>query len=878
MKLDKDTTISHYKIISPIGKGGMGEVYKAHDSRLDREVAIKVLPAEMSGDEDRLRRFEQEAKATSALNHPNILTVFDIGEHDGSPFIVSELLEGEELRQRLDEGPIPLRKAIDLAQQIVSGISAAHEKGIVHRDLKPENIFVTKDDRVKILDFGLAKLREPKTEIHGSEDATKRALTDPGLVMGTAGYMSPEQVRGQTVDHRSDIFSFGAILYEMLSGRRAFHGDSIVEMMHSILKDDVPETAETGITIPPALDKLMRRCLEKKPDHRFHSAHDLGYALEATSMPTSSSGSNASAIGPITEDNRRPANRWKYAAIAALLCFAAAGIGLWYFGLLGSRSGSTESKVTYQPLTFEKGFIYAARFAPDGRTIVYSADWEGQPRQLYVTSLDNPEYRPLGFPGADLLSISTSGELAILTDSQVLLANPYFRTGTLAKASLTGGASRAELENVQFADFGQNNSMAVARTENGRSTIEFPVGTPVTQRTEVATLTDYVAPRISRSGDYLAFFDTTKPSAFPVTILDGTKKPIANSRSFFDWWGLAWRSPSEVWIAATETAGRDVGIFSLDTDGKERTIIRFPGSVTLHDISPAGDVLISVDRNVSAIEIVDGADSPPKDRTWRELGRIGGISSNDTLMINETGYSGGSKGSVYIWKPEGTQPVKIADGIGLAMTPDADKALVLVREPEPTVLIVPTGPGKPLKLNLGSVAAIDWGGWLPDGRILIQATKTKGEDPGIFVLRADGNDPTPLLPAGVSIPERRERSGFSGLSPDGTRLVAADTTGKPVLCTIETGKCEPVNGMSDADSLAGWSANGSNLLIYQRKPGEVEIRQLDPVSGKRSLWRKVTPARSSTTGVYSLFVSAKGTVAYGYQEEISKLYLVKGLE
>ncbi|MFZ1700618.1 MAG: protein kinase [Pyrinomonadaceae bacterium] len=878
MKLEKGTTISHYTILSQIGKGGMGEVYKAKDSRLDREVAVKVLPAEMSGDEDRLRRFEQEAKATSALNHPNILTVYDIGEHDGSPFIVSELLEGDELRLRLDEGPLPLRKAIELAQQIVSGISAAHEKGIVHRDLKPENIFINNDGRVKILDFGLAKLREPKTEIHGSEDATKRALTDPGLVMGTAGYMSPEQVRGHSVDHRSDIFSFGAILYEMLTGRRAFNGDSMVEIMHSILKDDVPETAETGITIPPALDKLMRRCLEKKPDHRFHSAHDLGFALEAVSMPTSSTGSGFTARD-VTSESEIPASRWKVpATAAALLFFAATGFGLWYFGLLSSTSASTESKVTYQPLTFEKGFVYAARFAPDGRTVVYSADWEGQPRQLYITSLDNPEYRPLGFPGADLLAISPSGELAILTDSRVLLANPYFRTGTLAKASLTGGASRAELENVQFADFGQYNTMAVARTENGRSTIEFPVGTSVTPRTEVSTLSDYVVPRISRSGDFLAFFDTTKPSAFPVTILDGTKKPIATSRSFYDWWGLAWRSPSEVWIAATETAGREVGIFSLDTAGKERTIIRFPGSVTLHDISPTGDVLMSVDRNVSAIEIVDGADSPPKDRTGRELGRLGGISSNDTVMINETGYSGGSKGSVYIWKPEGTKPVKIADGIGLAMTPDAAKALVLVREPELTVSVVPTGPGKPQKLNLGSVAAIDWGGWLPDGRILIQATKTKGEDPGIFVLGADGENLTPFLPAGVSIPERRERSGFSGLSPDGTRMVAADTTGKSVLCTIETGKCEPVNGMNDAESLAGWSSDGSSLLIYSRTPGEVDIHRIDLVSGKRSLWKKVKPAKSSASGIYSLFVSAKGTIAYGYQEEISKLYLVKGLE
>ncbi len=307
-QLRDGSTVSHYRILSRIGSGGMGEVYRARDSRLDRDVAIKMLPSELSSDEDRLRRFEQEAKATSALNHPNILTVFDIGDEDGAPFIVAELLDGEELRSLVSEGPIPLRKAIDYAQQIVSGLSAAHEKGIVHRDLKPENIFVTRDDRVKILDFGLAKLREAKTEIHGSEDATRRALTDPGIVMGTAGYMSPEQVRGQAVDQRSDIFSFGAILYEMLTGTRAFNGESIVELMHSILKDDVPELEDSGARIPMSLDKMMRRCLEKKPDHRFHSAHDLGFALDAVASPTSSSGfgltTAAQSLRDVTDSNR----------------------------------------------------------------------------------------------------------------------------------------------------------------------------------------------------------------------------------------------------------------------------------------------------------------------------------------------------------------------------------------------------------------------------------------------------------------------------------------------------------------------------------------------------------------------------------------------
>src|SRR5258705_6542816 len=274
----------------------MGEVYRARDTRLDREVAIKILPKIYATDADRLQRFEQEARATSAINHPNILTVYDIGTHEGSPYIVAELLEGEELRDRLDAVTIPLRKTIDYAQQIVSGLSAAHEKGIVHRDLKPENLFVTNDDRVKILDFGLAKLRGDRNDERGSEDATRKVLTNPGVVMGTVGYMSPEQVRGDKTDHRSDIFSFGAILHEMITGHRAFRRETMAETMTAILREEPEELSAKNPNINPALERIVNRCLEKKPERRFHSAHDLGFALESLSAQSSSPSSTPSGL------------------------------------------------------------------------------------------------------------------------------------------------------------------------------------------------------------------------------------------------------------------------------------------------------------------------------------------------------------------------------------------------------------------------------------------------------------------------------------------------------------------------------------------------------------------------------------------------------
>src|SRR5437867_13223471 len=291
MTIAVGTHLGPYEIVGPIGAGGMGEVYRARDTRLGRDVAVKVLPHTFSADVDRLRRFEQEACAAGALNHPNILSIYDVGKHDGSPYVVSELLEGETLRKRISGTPLAQRRVIDYALQIAHGLAAAHEKGIVHRDLKPDNIFVTKDGRVKILDFGLAKLTGTADgDLSQTSIPTRRVDTDPGKVMGTVGYMSPEQVRGRAADARSDISSFGAILYEMLSGKRAFHGESAVETMSAILKEHPSDLSETNQRISPVLERLVNHCLEKNPEERFHSASDLAFAIEALSGTASSSG------------------------------------------------------------------------------------------------------------------------------------------------------------------------------------------------------------------------------------------------------------------------------------------------------------------------------------------------------------------------------------------------------------------------------------------------------------------------------------------------------------------------------------------------------------------------------------------------------------
>ena len=330
MSLAAGTKLDSYEVIGLLGAGGMGEVYRARDPVLKREVAIKILPSFVSQDPDRLRRFEQEAQAAAALNHPNILAVYQFGVFQGAPYLVSELLEGHTLRHLLQHGPMPVRKAIDHGVQIAHGLAAAHEKGIVHRDLKPENLFLTKDGRVKILDFGLAKLMQPQPD-SGGDAPTQTKGTDPGMVMGTAGYMSPEQVRGQPVDHRTDIFAFGAILYEMLAGKRAFQRSTSAETMTAILNDDPPSISQIVQTTPPGLQRVVHRCLEKSPEQRFHSASDLAFALEALS----DSGSAPAAAPP-----RGSRARWLWAAMIGFVAIMIAVlIVLWRIPTCGSRSG-----------------------------------------------------------------------------------------------------------------------------------------------------------------------------------------------------------------------------------------------------------------------------------------------------------------------------------------------------------------------------------------------------------------------------------------------------------------------------------------------------------------------------------------------------------
>jgi serine/threonine protein kinase len=382
------TKFGRYEIRSQIGAGGMGEVYRARDEKLNRDVAVKVLPPAFSEHPDRLHRFEQEAQATGTLNHPNILAVYDVGTHDGAPYVVSELLEGETLRERINEGRLPSRKAIDYAVQIARGLAAAHEKGIIHRDIKPDNIFLTNDDRVKILDFGLAKLvQSSPDDVAQTDIATRKVHTDPGTVMGTTGYMSPEQVRGRATDHRSDIFSFGAVLYEMVSGRRAFHGESAIETLNAILKGEPPELTSSDAHAPPALERVVWHCLEKSPERRFQSASDVAFALEALSGVTSHPSQQSVISGvPNIGGRRMTRERLVWMAACLLLFVVAAGFAFAYF----SRSQPTETVIRLAlPVPANATNPAHISVSPDGRSVAFLANTSEGKQFLWIRTLDS---------------------------------------------------------------------------------------------------------------------------------------------------------------------------------------------------------------------------------------------------------------------------------------------------------------------------------------------------------------------------------------------------------------------------------------------------------------------------------------------------------
>src|SRR5271157_428297 len=569
MPLSNRSRLGPYEIISAIGAGAMGEVYRARDTRLGREVALKVLPTDLADDVTRRRRFEQEARAVAALNHPNVVSVYDVGDENGVHYLVTELVDGESLRDIIDRGPLPLRTALDIAAQVAEGLAAAHAAGIIHRDLKPGNIMLTRQGRAKVLDFGLAK----QAIAPALTDATiSLSPTLPGMVIGTFGYMAPEQVRAQTSDERSDIFSFGVVLHEMLSGQCPFSRGSAADVISAILKEDPPDLPAS---VPPAVERLMRRCVKKNAEERFQSAQDLAFAIRNLAPGTGVD------VPPSAARRRAGVRAGPPLWIAALV--VAAGLGF-----AAARLFWKPAQPLFRQLTYRRGTISGAAFAPDGRTVVYSATWDNKPAEVFSSNVDFPEVRSLGLTGARLFGVSSKGELAVALDARYRFHTTY--VGTLARVPLSGGVPRAVLKDVQEATWlpdGEN--LAVVHLVAGQSLIEYPIG-KVLYRTGGWVSNLAFSPR----GDRLAFLDHPvvgdNLGSVAVVTLDGKKTTL-----WAGWEserGLAWEhSGGEIFFVAS-TAGQPKTIYGVTLAGKRRTVISMPAGLAIWDVSPDGRVLL----------------------------------------------------------------------------------------------------------------------------------------------------------------------------------------------------------------------------------------------------------------------------------------------
>jgi serine/threonine protein kinase len=841
-----------YEIVAPLGAGGMGEVYRARDTRLGREVAIKVLPAEVSADAGRLRRFEKEARSASSLNHPNIVTVYDVGNEDSTSYIAMELVEGVTLRQMLTEGPLPLKKLLAVSAQVADGLAKAHAAGIVHRDLKPENVMVTKDGFAKILDFGLAKLARPEGEsAEGTQAPTVSGGTEPGIVVGTVAYMSPEQALGKPLDFRSDQFSLGSVLYEMATGRRAFARASGPETMTAIIREEPEAVAALAPKTPAPLRWTIERCLSKEPDERYGSTQDLARDLSTVRDHLSEAAASAELLAVSSHRARAP----KGLVLATLALIAVAGGAYW----VGHRRAE-RLPPSYHRLTYRRGNISGARFSPDGQTILYSAAWDGKPLETYLMRRESSDARSLGFPGAHLWSVSSKTEMALGLEWTLPLG-PQVGSGTLARVPLAGGTPREVRERVEQADWSPDGkSLALARPAKGKTQIEFPAGKTLYASDQGSFMTI----RVSPTGDLIAFIES---GTIAVVDTAGRKRELSSGWSSAQ--GLAW-SPrgDEVWFTASKV-GHGRALWSVSLSGRERLLTQVPGRLTLQDIARDGSVLLTHESVRREMVGLAPGESRERDLTWLGYSMPIGLSPDGKTVAFRESSEEGALNTVYVRKTDGSSPIRIGESMVhdiVGISPDG--RWVFAGQPAPggqRYELLPTGPGDPRPL---AIPGLDWVGdvkWFPDGKHLLVEGFERGKKARDYIVDFEGAQPVPVTPEGVA---------ESVISPDGKWLAAEDDHGGFSIYPVGGGEARQV-----AQDLSGipvqWSADGKSVYL-SRNP---RFDKLELSSGRVEPWKQFQPA--DPTGVLvvqPMFVAPDGkSYIYTYVRVLSDLYLVEGL-
>jgi len=836
----------------------MGEVYRARDPRLERDVAVKIVASGSELSAERLRRFEQEARAIAALNHPHILAIHDIGSENGVSYVVFELLEGQTLHARLKHGPVPTRKAVEYGVQIGRGLDAAHARSIIHRDLKPENLFLTSDGQVKILDFGLAKLTEATDAGWETDAAAPRTATEEGLVVGTAGYMSPEQARGRRADARSDIFAMGAILYEMLSGRPAFEGEIAADRLSAILHHDPPELVSAGREpVWPGLERIVRRCLEKDPEERFQTARDVAFALAALPVV---SGTRPT---PGTQSGVKR-NRAFGAGALILLCFMA--------GVLADRilrRLPPAEPPTYRRLTFDRGSVEGARFAPDGNTVIYDAAWRGELREIFMTRLDSRESRPLGVPGY-LHAVSPTSELAVDLAAGVPLSG-----GTLARVPLGGGAPREILDGVTAADWSPDGTeLAVVRVVDDRQRIEFPIGKLLYETK--SNLSDL---RVSPRGDWVVFVQNLPGwgvAAGSLVAVDQSGVRRILSADWADLVGVAWRADGrEVWFTAAKERGEFKALHAVSLDGKERLVARLLGQIDLKDLARDGRVLLThPDWRMEIVGLAPGA-SRERDLNWLGASQLADLSDDGRrVLFTELPEGGVEGGFTYLRKTDGSPAVRLGEGQALALSPDGKWALALLAAPSRLVLL-PTGVGESKTLTRPGLTYLSWGAWFPDSRRVLFVAERNGGPAQAYVQDIEGGEPRSVGPPGIGLRYLYRAT----VAPDGRTIAAVTQDGIPLLFSTDMAEARPCPGLGSGDMPIRWSADGRALLFMRWGRLTAEVYRLELATGRRTrLWEL---GARDPAGVLPPIVRVTPdgrSYAYGFVRILSDLYLVEGLK
>jgi eukaryotic-like serine/threonine-protein kinase len=813
MTLSAGEKLGPYEILSPLGAGGMGEVYRARDTRLGREVAVKVLPESLAADPERLARFEREAKLLASLNHPSIAAIYGAETAAGTPALVMELAPGPTLAEHVARGGLPLDEALPIGRHIAEGIEYAHEHGVIHRDLKPANVKVADDGTVKILDFGLAKALGDEVspgDLTMSPTLTGLA-TQAGMILGTAAYMSPEQAKGKRVDRRADIWAFGCLLFEMLSGSRCFAGETVTDVLASVLKED-PDWSRLPADTPQAIRRLLERCLTKDPRERLQAIGEARIALE--------DGAAHEYEQPAAAAPARP-SRWRLwfdlACVAAVVLLAAG-----YLAGRGHPASAGSGSFIFQQKTFRRQTIFTARFAPDGKTLVYSAADQGSVPQLFVVRPEYPEPQPLGLKDTQLLSISRTGELAVLSHAHWLDHRLF--DGTLGRVPLGGGAPRDLMDHVREADWSPDGAqLAVIHDVAGRDKLEFPIGTVLYESS--GYLSD---PRVSPQGDRIAFFE--HPSRFDdrgsVAVVDRSGKRTVLSSGYWGEEGLAWLPGGGDLLFSAVDRGGIFHMTRVDMAGHTRPVLPTPGSVTVQDVSREGNWLFTRDDLSTQIMVRPPGESEARDFSWLDLSLRPALSHDGRLMtVDDEASTGGVNYTVLLRKTDGSPFVRLGDGEGTAFSPDRRWLSVIVPVTPQKLMLYPTGAGEPRRVDHGQIEAYSGAGWSPDGRSLLVSGSEPGKAPRCYLMPLEGGNLRPVTPEGTD----------EGLMSPDSRLVSARTIGGGYrIYPMDGGQSRDLPAVTPDDNVIRWSPDGTALWVYSAAGFPVRIDSVELSTGRRS--------------------------------------------